>query len=167
MVSSSFLTYCSAFPFGKALAWGVEINEYDLDTPQGEASFAVSDVLGHKRITAPGSSDVLGDDEGEEDEDFGAHLPWDFPSIPMPASLAVACQRAHTPMSMETRSYLREDVPEVEGVATKAPENTHRWDNQHGLDKVMRSRQTALLKILRLFSTFRLPGVGGTFNRFT
>ena len=143
LVSSSFLIYRNAFLFGIDLAWGVEANQYDLDAQHSEAAFAVSDVIGGKRINVPGGAEVLGEEEADEDEEFGAILPWDSPSIPLPTSLAAAWQRAHTPMSMETRSYLLEDVPEVNEVPTRAPENNHRRDNKHGLDKVMRSWQTA------------------------
>ena len=153
LVSSSFLIYRNAFLFGIALAWGVEANQYDLDAQQSEAAFAVSDVIGGKRINVPGGAEVFGDETADEDEEFSAILPWDSPSIPLPTSLAAAWQRAHTPMSMETRSYLLEDVPEVDEVPTRAPENNHRRDNQHGLDKVIRSWQTSLLGNLRLLST--------------
>ena len=138
LVSSSFLIYRNAFLFGIALAWGVEANQYDLDAQQSEAAFAVSDVIGGKRINVPGGAEVFGDETADEDEEFSAILPWDSPSIPLPASLAAAWQRAHTPMSMETRSYLLEDVPEVDVVPTRAPENNHRRDNQHGLWGVAR-----------------------------
>ena len=59
LVSSSFLIYRNAFLFGIALAWGVEANQYDLHAQQSEAAFAVSDVIGGKRINVPGGAKVL------------------------------------------------------------------------------------------------------------
>ena len=133
LVSSCFLIDHNAFVLRVALAWAVEANQYDLDAQQGEAAFVVSDVIGGKGVNVPGGAEVLGDDQGAEgDDEFGAHLPWGAPSIPLPPSLAAAWQRTHTPMSMETRSYLLRDVPEVNGVPTKAPENNHQRDNQYG-----------------------------------
>ena len=147
----SFVSYRDAFLLGLALYWEVGAPSFDLTAEQSAAAFAVAGVLGGK-INANSIVSQLDHNANDGETSMRTALAGDKSEIPMPDTFVAAWDRVKSPVSHETRKTILDGVPLVKGIPELAPDNNHRKDKEHAMDKLHRSCEKSCYEVLQLLA---------------